>query len=119
MRGHEPLIAMRRQGMVPAIVFVSCDPDRLGQAGDWSARTPEMAAVVIEPADRPETLDLRFLVGLLVKVDGLDAGRVERVTAACIAAKAGRVIASTVVQGKFSARITGITDTEGTLQWRP
>ena len=119
MRGHDQLIAMRRRGMVPAIVFVSCDPDRLGQAGDWSAHTPEMAVVDIEPADRPETLDLRFLVGLLVKVDGLDAGRVESVTQACIAAKAARVIASTVAPNGCGVRITGITDTEGTLAWQP
>ena len=119
MRGHEQLLAMRRRGMVPAIVFISCDPDTLGEAGDWQARTPEMAAVVIEPADQPEMLDLRFLVGLLVKVDGLDAERVERVTQACIEAKAARVIASTVAPAGYGLRITGITDTEGTLGWQP
>jgi hypothetical protein len=78
-----------------------------------------MAAVVIEPADRPEMLDLRFLVGLLVKVDGLDAERVERVTQACIEAKASRVIASTVSMNCHGVRITGITDTDGELAWQP
>lgn len=119
MRGHEGLIEMRRRGVVPAIVFLNTEADSFGETRDWHIHNPATATVLIESKDRPETLDLRFLVGLLVKVDGSDQRLVERVTKACIAAKAARVIASVTTFADDRCVINGMTDTEGVFAWQP
>lgn len=92
MRGHTPLIAMRKAGFVPDWVFVETGPDVLEAWRDWPAIDNSRAQVQIEPTDRH--LDVRFAVGLLCYVAGDDAKRVHQVRDALIAVKASRVIAS-------------------------
>ena len=59
-------------------------------------------------------MDLRFLVGLTVLVDGDTDARVDRLTRACVAAKARRVVGNTF----RGDRIVRITDTDGALTWQ-
>lgn len=92
MKGHLPLIAMRRQGARPDVVFLDVDADRLEQWRNWPADCPSRATVQVDPTDSPARLDLRFLIGLLVVVSGSDADRVQRIGQACQDAEALRVI---------------------------
>lgn len=91
MRGHEPLIAMRKAGKLPASVWFEVDsgeawrnwPQYLGV--NW-ARFPGKigsADVLIEPDDSIPRLDLRFVVGMTVHVQGVDANRVGQLHYAC------------------------------------
>jgi hypothetical protein len=103
MTGQDSILAMRRRGKAPAFVWVS---DR---------RTAFLSGLTVrlDPADIPEALDLRFLVGLTALVDGGDPERVDRIAKAC-AAVAKRVIANTTA-GFHTVRIT---DTEGVMTWQ-
>lgn len=109
MTGHQPLIAMRRAGLKPPFVVVTdavkcIDADYTVSVGD---------------EETPEVMDLRFLVGCTVMVEGVDAQRVDRITKACIAAKADRVVATTHRQAApLRFEITRITDTEGVMNWQ-
>lgn len=91
MRGHDPILTMRRNGSRPSHVTLAVHS---GKAYDWWT-TPELLAfpeVQIEPADVPELLDLRFLVGLPVVLDvGTESHRMDRLMAAVLAAGASRV----------------------------
>ena len=74
MIGHQPLVKMRRAGYVPASLWVIDDDwfpwdfDRL-----WPDRLKGLnhACIRIERSDTPETLDLRFAVGMRVLVEAL------------------------------------------------
>lgn len=92
MRGHEPLLAMRRRGIRPVSVDLRTSA---GKPLDWWAwrEVQGLPDVVIEPGDVPESLDLRFVVGLQVTVccDG-QAERLKRLVLACEAAGAPRVL---------------------------
>ncbi len=89
MRGHQPLIDMRRRGLKPLLVDVDLEPNGCDDWPNW-CRTP---IVQIEPKDAIHRIDLRFLVGLNVVVTGLDSSRVRRAFDACRAAGAARVVA--------------------------
>lgn len=74
MRGHEPLLAMRRQGKLSSRNVCVCDGDLeidIYLANRWH-EVPSSATglyephVVIEEKDIPENLDLRFCIGLNV-----------------------------------------------------
>lgn len=121
MRGHDALIAMRMRRVVPDMVFVETDADRLGQAAHWHHENPHHAALVIEPGDKPHRLDLRCLAALPVMVCGSDATRVHAVAQACREASARRVIATVcqpIGRGEFARmQLVEATDTEEILQW--
>lgn len=94
MKGHEPIIAMRQRGRVPAAVRLHLCADLPASLWrDWPTFTTT-AQVHIADADNLRRLDLRFVVGLLVWVDGDDAARVVAVEAAVKAAGAARVLAA-------------------------
>ena len=93
MKGHEPLIAMRRKGHVP-VGGLMVDTSPAGSdrwAGDWGKLGMSMAFVDIQPRDSLH--DLRFAFGLAVQVSGEDTFRVGQVAQAFVAAGASRVIA--------------------------
>lgn len=81
MRGHIPIMKMRLQRIRPGIVFLGDlkDPSvedwhepgaKYGQ--EW---TPDHATVFVEPTDRIEALDLRFLAGCRVSITGTTEAR--------------------------------------------
>lgn len=98
MRGHEAVIAMRQRGRVPAAIRLHVGGDLPASLWrEWPDFT-STAQVHIPDEDNVRRLDLRFVVGLLVWVDGwAGAERVEAVETAVKAAGASRVL--TVVFG--------------------
>jgi len=125
MRGHEPLLAMRRAGRVPDAVWLSLDPDPEWRT--WPAalgvrwkRYPDAvgsARVEIDPSDIPARLDLRFVVGMVTWVHGSNLGRVEQLHRACAAAGAKRVLSAVVeVDARGEHRTTAMLDTDGIMQ---
>ena len=104
MNGQQLIVEMRRAGRAPVTVWLT---DERGAPLDGST-------VYVAPDDVPELLDLRFLVGLTVVVDGDTDARVDRLTRACVAAKARRVVGNTF----RGDRIVRITDTDGVLTWQ-
>lgn len=95
MRGHEQLIALRRQGLVPKSVQVWCGADALKGWSDWHTSSPH-AEIEIADDDALSGLDLRCCVGLLVCVNGTDPFRVAAVHAACVRGGAARVVSAAV-----------------------
>lgn len=71
MRGHEPIVQARLQGLVPAWVLVNDYPCPT----DWTT-WGDVPTVCVDqdPIDR---LDLRFLVGVKVSVTSPDLARVQ------------------------------------------
>jgi hypothetical protein len=115
MRHHEHLIAMRLAGRKPAHVYLETD----GYAPEW-ALWPENdeadARIFVEPADVVERLDLRFLMGCQVHIDGRNGARVMALCGAAQGHGARRVVAHicTPIRDTFDVRII---DTEGLLSW--
>lgn len=72
MRGHQALIAMRREKKRPQGVWIS--HRRSSDCMTWHlyADTMPYPEIEILPTENPETLDLRFVVGLVVHVSGCD-----------------------------------------------
>ena len=91
MRGHLPIIAMRRRGAAPSTVTLSDTRMDAWCWRDWPEFMPH-AQVQVEPADAPRRLDLRFVVGMTVFVDGYNANRVNALADAAERAGADRVI---------------------------
>lgn len=105
MKGDREILAMRRAGKKPAYVWVSDLP------GPLDGLTVRVAG------DAPELLDLRFLVGTTVIVEGADASRVDRLAAACKKV-AQRVIASTCTRVRGYWEVVRVTDSEGVMTWQ-
>lgn len=82
MIGDMPIVRMRKSGMAPKSVWVWVGTSLMSLASQWH-EIPEFWAfpeVEISPADKIETLDLRFAIGLQVHIDGNDSK--ERILAA-------------------------------------
>ena len=65
MRGQDKIIEMRKNHLVPEIVFLNdfeCNTD-------WFEKN-DHATVSLSNKDVPQMLDLRFLVGLTVSISG-------------------------------------------------
>ncbi len=105
MNGHQSIIAMRHGGYKPAYVWLQD-----------TGLPPGSNAVTLAKTDIPEALDLRFVIGTTVLAESPDKQRLERITRACVQAKAARVIASLYDPKKWSAT-TEITDTQGLMTW--
>ena len=119
MRGHEALIAMRRRGMVPAMVFLH--DEFPFDCRDWQERPESIAHAVIhfEPDDRPARADLRFVVGLMVLVSFHDAARMRATVLACEAAGAKRVVGTAIRHIRHDLYETlAAIDTSGDQSWR-
>ena len=86
MHGNEPIIAMRKRGTSPKVVFLNEYPCPT----DWT-EFHEYATVEIKPTDAIEALDLRFLIGLTVSISGSTIERAKRIAEACKAAGATTV----------------------------
>lgn len=102
MKGHEPLIAMRRQGFVPGSVWLDLDPSNYWRTWpqflgvEWRKYPGSVgtAHVQVETGDSIPRLDLRFVVGLTCWVQGSDSYRVAQLHQACTDAGAKRVLSA-------------------------
>jgi hypothetical protein len=102
MTGQEPILALRRAGSKPLFVWLADHPKTIAHE----------LTVRIQPQDVPEQLDLRFLVGVTVLVEGEVPERVERLAAAC-----GRIARRVIATTSRGRDVLRITDTEGAMQW--
>ncbi len=93
MKGHEDLIQMRIQGMKPQVVFINDYPCHT----DWY-KNREHCTIQVDQTDAPETLDLRFLVGMVVSVSADDKSRAQRLFEACKKAHAKQIIACQAIR---------------------
>lgn len=95
MKGHDALIARRKQGFKPAGVWICHAKDPSNGWATWNKYRgfdlyPE---VEILPTEVPELLDLRFSMGLVVHVSGMNLYvKAKRLHQAFVDAKAKRVI---------------------------
>lgn len=120
MKGHEALIAMRKAGKTPRVVFVETERDWLEDWRDWQDHHPSHAALHIGKTESLASLDLRCIVGLVVVVSGETSQRVRAVAAACEAADASRVISMTVKaeitpSGWYRVNTVDLHDTLGVI----
>ena len=93
MRGHQALIALRRDKKRPQGVWIShrASPDCM--VWHLHADTLPYPEIEILPTESPEALDLRFVVGLIVHVNGCeDYNAGKRLHDALVKAGAQRVI---------------------------
>ena len=93
MRGHQALIALRREKKRPQGVWIAhtASPDCM--VWHLSADTLPYPEIEILPTESPETLDLRFVVGLVVHVSGCHDYKIgKRLHDALVAAGAKRVV---------------------------
>lgn len=121
MRGHEQLIAMRMRGLLPpygVAIETDAQPSRWPMLWAASPYEPCMAHVHIGPSERLGGLDLRYLVGLEVKVDGQDAERVRAVFEACLRAKAQRVIGVVFTRRGENCTTQQMMDSKGEANWQ-
>lgn len=100
MRGHEQIIAMRKAGKRPSIVFLNDHECMRGEL-DWR-QYGEHATVEVH-GDQPEWLDLRFLIGMRVSITASSVKRGQRFMDACKRAGAATVAAGYCerVNGRF------------------
>jgi hypothetical protein len=96
MRGHEQLAKRRRDGYVPALVWVLTDGYCDGMARLAALGCPMADHLELKHSDNPKRLDLRCLIGLAVEVTGSDERRVAAVARACLEHGAKQVIAAHV-----------------------
>ena len=90
MRGHDHVIKFRQSGFRPQSVFV-CDFPMVVNNPEWREDYHHMT--VCTHGDALGSLDLRFVVGLVVTVMGDELGRVRQIAADCKKAGADRVVA--------------------------
>lgn len=121
MRGHEPILALRRRNWKLAdevnIELAPWPKARGNRFAIEAIKHFRSERVFVEPADSIDRLDLCFVIGCDVAIHGSDAGRVERLYAALQRHKARRVIANCgrVVNG--AGRLDFVLDTAEVLTW--
>lgn len=74
MIGHMPLVALRIAQKRPKAVWIWVGTRHKEWASSWHLYSDLLAHpwITVEPQDRIPQLDLRFLVGLQVHIDGED-----------------------------------------------
>jgi hypothetical protein len=114
MRGHEPVIALRRRGIAPRSVWLCEVPVHSGLCGDWMLDSPD-AHVELLPSESAARLDLRFLVGLRVHIQTEAFTRLQALETAAVEAGALRVLGA-VVGPAGDCQV--MTDTKGEIVWQ-
>ena len=97
MRGHDKIIALRKQRRIPEIVFLN----------DFPCELPKEWFDVCVHNDSITNLDLRFLIGLNVSITGTDEKRVKALYQKAVDNKPKLVVASVVDPTKPSWKQTG------------
>ncbi len=121
MRGHEPILTMRREGVTPQGVWIFDQEQYTGSSHPtqgWMIDTAQ-ATVEILPADKPARLDLRFCVGLTVYTQGADAARLEALEVALLRAGAARVLGALVQFDGRDMQTLAMTDSKGIVVMEP
>ena len=92
MRGHDAIVALRRQGLKPDLLLVE---GRVGKFAPPSAaeiqRDGMTPWVEIEPSDVPEMTDLRWSVGIDIHLSEFDSSRLTQWADRFLLAKARSV----------------------------
>jgi hypothetical protein len=104
MTGHEQIIAMRKRGIKPEIVFINDFPCQT----DW-AEYQEHATVCVHN-DLIESLDIRFLVGMAVSVSTTKENRAKALLNACKRASVSIVSVCCVNPDQHSSSQTGFAE---------
>lgn len=120
MRGHEPLITMRKQHRKPVWVSLTLG-DRSWAAENWHEWSTQMPHVVVQPQDPIDRLDLRFLMAIDtvdVDADVSDEPRLRKLFDACVRAGARRVIGALHKPRGEGLEILEYMDTAGVLTWQ-
>ena len=104
MRGHQAIIAMRKSGRAPKVVFLndypcqtSCDWQSPGEK--YGEEWPVDHATVSTAGDSISSLDLRFAVGLTVIIASESEARAKAIFAKAIAFGA-RTVSATHTQSQ-------------------
>jgi len=126
MIGHQPLVAMRLAGRRPEFgVSIETDATPSAYPAGWAefARrwkiAPAQAHVHIGPAEHVPRLDLRFCVGLDVRVEGMISSRVRAVFEVCKLAGARRVTGHVFIpRGPETAELVELMDSRGAATWQ-
>lgn len=93
MRGHEALIELRRDKKRPQGVWITQKPSIDCMRWDKAIETLPYPEIEILPNEIPESLDLRFVIGLTVHVAAVpDYKKAKRLHAALLEAGAKRVV---------------------------
>lgn len=117
MIGHEPLIKMRINNVIPTIVFLGDFQDPA--AKDWhnpgekyNAKWPkDHVTICISPDEPIESLDFRFLFGLRVSISATTEERAKALFRRVVDAKAQTVAAAHILfSGPFESVSTGWSD---------
>lgn len=118
MRGHEAIIAMRRQRLAPEVVVV----EDVGADVNWHKYSDATPNVEILETERVEQLDLRWSVGLNLHLSFLGENRANQVMNAFLKYKPKRVICC-AFEKKFNAHglpapeLIETIDTDGVMTW--
>lgn len=118
MHGQEKLVEMRLKGVVPDWVWFDMDTTNvIDQAKDWVDRDNARAQIQLDVGDKVSRLDVRFVRGLPVWIDGMCQADVHELRDKCKAMGASRVIASVMKRygsGEFvSFKCVDMSDTAG------
>lgn len=113
MTGQQHVIDMRLDGYKPVGVFVWVDSRPRGDWSDNPHQYEEFPMVFIEPGERIENLDFRWVIGLPVNIAADSVPRLAEVTHAIRAQKAKRVICALFDQ----KGIASMTNMETGKQW--
>lgn len=91
MRGHENIIALRKQGLRPAGHISLADYPVRDELLRWSYAEDGQFPTVCTAGDSVDALDLRFVVGMPVHIAGDDMRRVQKLAQKARAAGAAMV----------------------------
>jgi len=104
MRGHEPIISMRNAGSKPKIVFINDFPCQTSK--DWHNPGEKYGeiwaadhATVSTAGDTVSSLDLRFLVGLTVRITAESDRRAKDLFAKARQFGATTVLSTSILSG--------------------
>ena len=111
MKGHEHIINMRLQGLKPEIVFVCDYPCET----DWHEHNDHPTVSV--HGDNIETLDMRFLVGVVVSVSSNCEKRARRLFKAVLGAKPLACIGVHLIPGKKAWEQDGHLETYYSIEY--
>jgi hypothetical protein len=101
VKGHEDLLALRRSGVKPQIVFINDFPCKT----DW-AHWGDYPTVCIHK-DRLEDLDLRFLIGVMVSIAASNKQRERGLYEMAKSAGASTVACGNVIWHRETGEING------------